>query len=76
MNNQDKHTLTQPTQPTKPTQPTQPTQPTKLNKKKIEYITTDRRPCPVDQRRASCTTPEYERILYREQECCTSCTLQ
>jgi len=50
--------------------------PSKPNKKKIEYINTVRKPSPLDQRRTSCTTPEYERLVYREQECCTSCTLQ
>lgn len=52
------------------------TQPTITDKKKIEFINTDREPSFFDQRRKSCTTPEYERLIYREQECCKSCTLQ
>lgn len=49
---------------------------TKPNKKKIEVIYTDREPSFLDQRRTSCTTPEYEQLIYREQECCKSCILQ
>lgn len=60
----------------KPTKPTKPTKPIKPIRKKNEYINTTRESSPLDQRRTNCTTPEYERLIYREQECCTTCTLQ
>ena len=50
--------------------------PTVVNKKKIEVIYTDREPSFLDQRRTSCRTPEYEQLIYREQECCRNCIVQ